>query len=226
MLIVELQEPTDLSVLLEWDGFGIDGRGRGDLGLGWDVALGRVDLAALRPRAAARPDPTRDGPVTPLLPPAADAYFRAERLAPAPIAALERGFAILVVTDGAGTLLAEGGEPLPRAPRRHGARAVGGGPGATSRATSRRSRAARRTDGSAGGDATSLLGIDVGTSACKAAVVDADGAERAHGQAPTPWRQRRPPAPRSTPTRCSTPRSRPRRAALAAAPEGRSAGSA
>jgi sugar (pentulose or hexulose) kinase len=32
-----------------------------------------------------------------------------------------------------------------------------------------------------------LLGIDVGTSACKAAVVDADGAERAHGQAPTPW---------------------------------------
>ena len=34
-----------------------------------------------------------------------------------------------------------------------------------------------------------LLGIDVGTSACKAAVVDAGGAERAHGQAPTPWRK-------------------------------------
>jgi sugar (pentulose or hexulose) kinase len=32
-----------------------------------------------------------------------------------------------------------------------------------------------------------LLGIDVGTSACKAAIVDAGGAERAHGQAPTPW---------------------------------------
>jgi sugar (pentulose or hexulose) kinase len=32
-----------------------------------------------------------------------------------------------------------------------------------------------------------LLGIDVGTSACKAAIVDADGAERAHGSAPTPW---------------------------------------
>jgi sugar (pentulose or hexulose) kinase len=32
-----------------------------------------------------------------------------------------------------------------------------------------------------------LLGIDVGTSACKAAVVDADGVELAHGQAPTPW---------------------------------------
>jgi sugar (pentulose or hexulose) kinase len=32
-----------------------------------------------------------------------------------------------------------------------------------------------------------LLGIDVGTTACKAAVVDAGGAERAHGSAPTPW---------------------------------------
>jgi len=32
-----------------------------------------------------------------------------------------------------------------------------------------------------------LLGIDVGTSACKAAVVDADGTEVAHGQVPTPW---------------------------------------
>ena len=34
-----------------------------------------------------------------------------------------------------------------------------------------------------------LLGIDVGTSACKAAVVDAGGTEVAHGQAPTPWEQ-------------------------------------
>jgi sugar (pentulose or hexulose) kinase len=32
-----------------------------------------------------------------------------------------------------------------------------------------------------------LLGIDVGTTACKAAVVDTAGAERAHGSAPTPW---------------------------------------
>jgi len=32
-----------------------------------------------------------------------------------------------------------------------------------------------------------LLGIDVGTSACKAAIVDLDGVERAHGQIPTPW---------------------------------------
>jgi len=34
---------------------------------------------------------------------------------------------------------------------------------------------------------TLLLGIDVGTSACKAEVVDARGVELALGQVPTPW---------------------------------------
>jgi sugar (pentulose or hexulose) kinase len=34
-----------------------------------------------------------------------------------------------------------------------------------------------------------LVGIDVGTSACKAAVITPEGAELAHGQAPTPWRR-------------------------------------
>jgi sugar (pentulose or hexulose) kinase len=34
-----------------------------------------------------------------------------------------------------------------------------------------------------------LVGIDVGTSACKAAVVGDDGRELAHGKAATPWRQ-------------------------------------
>src|SRR5512133_1153369 len=41
--------------------------------------------------------------------------------------------------------------------------------------------------GGAGAVTELLLGIDVGTSACKAAVVDARGVELAHGQAPTPW---------------------------------------
>jgi len=114
VLIVELQQPSDLSVLLEWDGFGIADEREASLGLGWDAALRCVDRAArdaahLRgPGAAAA-----NGPVTALLPSAADAYFRADRVAPAPIAALDRGFAILVVTDGAGALLPDHGEPLP-----------------------------------------------------------------------------------------------------------------
>ena len=45
ILLVELQEPTDFSVLLEWEGFAIDGRAEGHLGLGFDVALGCVDRA-------------------------------------------------------------------------------------------------------------------------------------------------------------------------------------
>jgi mannose-6-phosphate isomerase len=113
VLIVELQQPSDLSVLLEWEGFGIEDEHEASLGLGWDVALGCVNLAAGDASLLRGPDASSDGPVTRLLPPEADAFFRAERIAPAPIAAIERGFAILVVIDGAGTLMAEVGEPLP-----------------------------------------------------------------------------------------------------------------
>src|SRR4051812_1784937 len=38
ILMVEVQEPTDLSVLLEWDGFELT-EADGHLGLGWDTAL-------------------------------------------------------------------------------------------------------------------------------------------------------------------------------------------
>jgi sugar (pentulose or hexulose) kinase len=65
-----------------------------------------------------------------------------------------------------------------------------------------------------------LLGIDVGTSACKAAVVDAGGAERAHGQAPTPW-QRVPTGAEVDPHALLGAALDAARAALAAAPEGR-----
>jgi mannose-6-phosphate isomerase len=116
VLIVELQQPSDLSVLLEWDGFGIADEREASLGLGWDVALGCVDLRAQDPdrlRGGTAPESPSDGGVTRLLPSAADAFFRADRIVPAPIAAIERGFAILVVIEGAGSLLSEAGDPLP-----------------------------------------------------------------------------------------------------------------
>jgi sugar (pentulose or hexulose) kinase len=65
-----------------------------------------------------------------------------------------------------------------------------------------------------------LLGIDVGTSACKAAVVDAEGAERAHGQAETPWR-RVPTGAEIDPHALLDAALAAARAALADAPEGR-----
>src|SRR4029453_7065552 len=58
VLLVELQEPTDFSVLLEWEGFAIDGRADGHLGLGFDVALACVDRAGWRPGP---PRPLRRG---------------------------------------------------------------------------------------------------------------------------------------------------------------------
>ena len=112
ILLVELQEPTDLSVLLEWEGFAIDGRADGHLGLGFDVALACVDRAGSSParldrlrggRGRARPGAER------LFPAEADPFFRAERLRPDPAVSLEAAFSILVVTEGSGRLETRGG---------------------------------------------------------------------------------------------------------------------
>ena len=46
ILIVELQEPEDLSILVEWTGFQIDGAKDGHLGLGFPTALTAVDNKA------------------------------------------------------------------------------------------------------------------------------------------------------------------------------------
>jgi sugar (pentulose or hexulose) kinase len=65
-----------------------------------------------------------------------------------------------------------------------------------------------------------LLGIDVGTTACKAAVVDTAGAERAHGSAPTPW-ERVPTGAEIDPHALRDAALAAARAALREAPEGR-----
>jgi mannose-6-phosphate isomerase len=98
-LIVELQEPSDLSILLEWEGFADEGEA--SLGLGWDVALSCVDRSATDP---ARLRGQR-------LPAEADRFFRFERVVGS--TEVDRGFAILIVTEGAAELFPAGGEPLP-----------------------------------------------------------------------------------------------------------------
>ena len=115
IFLVELQEPSDLSVLLEWTGFEVDGARDGHLGLGFDVALESVrrsalrgeELAELKRQTAAAPE-LRPGART-LLSPAASSFFRAERLRPAPTVTLEPTFSILVVVDGEGRLETDGG---------------------------------------------------------------------------------------------------------------------
>jgi mannose-6-phosphate isomerase len=123
ILLVELQQPTDLSVLLEWDGFAIDGEVDGHLGLGYGLALTCVDRSAwsgARLAAARVAGPPRGGDpaVERLLPAAADPFFRAERIRPAhgPVR-LDPAFSILVVLGGRGKLQVEAdpAAPLPLA---------------------------------------------------------------------------------------------------------------
>ncbi len=99
ILMVELQEPTDFSVLLEWAGFELTEE-QGHLDLGWDRALEALDRSGWDEHRAHALKGRR-------LPEDADPYFRAERLAGG--AALDAGFSILVVLAGSGTLATEGG---------------------------------------------------------------------------------------------------------------------
>ena len=88
-LVVELQEPTDFSIICEWQGFPIEPEYT-HLGLGWDVALDALRLDAFEATLG--------------LPPEARPFFEVdERAEPA------GRFAVLLVLDGSGEL---DGEPV------------------------------------------------------------------------------------------------------------------
>lgn len=103
ILLLELQEPTDLSVLVEWRPFGVEG-GAEHLGLGWDTALEAMDREPAD--LAALTGPGDAG----LLPRAADPYFRAERIRAGD--ALPPSFAILLAVAGEGALRTGEGDEL------------------------------------------------------------------------------------------------------------------
>jgi mannose-6-phosphate isomerase len=102
ILLLELQEPSDLSLLLEWEG--VMPEERAYLGLSRELALAAVTRSAVDISALT----TRRGDV--LFPAEADRFFRAELVAGGD--RLEPAFSVLVVTEGEGTLRAEGWEPL------------------------------------------------------------------------------------------------------------------
>jgi mannose-6-phosphate isomerase len=110
VFLVELQEATDLSVLLEWKGFDIDGGREGHLGLGFETALTCVDRSGwgmdrLRWLRTIRENgPVRRPGVDRLFPAEADAFFRAERIDTRDSSPLPAEFSILVVTRGSGRL--------------------------------------------------------------------------------------------------------------------------
>jgi mannose-6-phosphate isomerase len=116
ILMVELQEPSDLSVLLEWEGFAIDGAAEGHLGLGFEVALDALDRSAWsaeRERVRSRRGGADPRPGTErLFPEEADAFFRAERIEADGPAPLPAEFSILIVLEGGGELVAGDGTRL------------------------------------------------------------------------------------------------------------------
>lgn len=117
VFVVELQEPTDFSVVLEWTGFDLDGSNDGHLGLGFDVALGAVrrdavdcaTIDTLIRRAAHHtdtqvPDAATSGRrARSVLPDVADPYFRAWSVAGGPVT-LPAAFSVVVVLSGAGVM--------------------------------------------------------------------------------------------------------------------------
>ncbi len=110
--LVELQEPSDLSVLLEYEGYRGLSAADAFLGLDREIALRALDRAATSPARIAELTSSRspgDGGVTSLFPEEADRFFRAERIASDRRADLDPGFSILVVVDGSGRLEWDGG---------------------------------------------------------------------------------------------------------------------
>jgi mannose-6-phosphate isomerase len=119
VFVIELQEPTDFSIMLERGDFDLD-PDQGYLGLDVEVALRSVtrtplELDTLQTLRTRWTDDAGDAPigVRSALAAAADPYFRAEviRSADTPVE-LPAGFSVLVVVEGAGKLTASDGEML------------------------------------------------------------------------------------------------------------------
>ncbi len=87
ILLVELQEPTDFSIICEWTGFPVRAE-NASLGLGWDVAIGALDLDAFAPEKG--------------LPETAREFFWADET-PAPAGR----FGVWVVLEGVGAIAGE-----------------------------------------------------------------------------------------------------------------------
>ena len=125
--LVEVQEPTDFSIMLEWKGFAINGLSEGHLGLGFSLALEALDrtgwdqtrlggLLGAWQGESGPGTPQRPG-VTRLLPAEADDFFRVERAEPGGPGPVDFSpqVAVLVVLDGQGRLSWDGGAlPLSR----------------------------------------------------------------------------------------------------------------
>jgi mannose-6-phosphate isomerase len=113
ILVVELQEPADLSIMLEWRDFGLD-EPDATLGLPLDEALACIDRSACPPERLAS---LRGGSLMraagSLLPGDADPFFVAERVDSRISRHLSQSYGVLVVTSGQGVLATGTGAAIP-----------------------------------------------------------------------------------------------------------------
>ncbi len=113
--LIELQEPSDMSVVIEWRYAGVE-TDEANLRLGWDTILPAAELAAGVPiHIPAAPAEAGASTERRLLPPEADGYFRAQLLTvsePHPLT-LEPQFSIVIGTAGVLTIAGESHQPLP-----------------------------------------------------------------------------------------------------------------
>lgn len=111
ILLVEVQEPEDLSILLEWRDFDIDGSVHGHLGVGFQKALTAVEIEGRSREQVLRlvSDQNSFGNVV-----AAESneYFVIERLQFEGEISCRRGFAIVVVLDGDMQLITDSKESV------------------------------------------------------------------------------------------------------------------
>jgi mannose-6-phosphate isomerase len=115
VFVAEAQEPTDLSIVLEWS-VTTSGREESHLGLGFDTVMDAVSHRALAPEALAAlvHEPAATPGLSSVLPPAADPFFRLDLATPGGPAAVPSGFAVVLVLDGSGALEGTSRIPLNR----------------------------------------------------------------------------------------------------------------
>jgi mannose-6-phosphate isomerase len=106
IFVLELQEPTDLSILLEWDGFAVDGDKDGHLDLGYEVALDALRLEPLTEQEISQIITRFDKEINTsqkIFNSIADDFFRADYLS-GDSTVIDPGFGILLVLEGSGKL--------------------------------------------------------------------------------------------------------------------------
>jgi mannose-6-phosphate isomerase len=109
IFLIEVQQPEDLSILLEWQDYAIDGPADGHLGIGFRAALDATDTRAWT-SAQISALVVRGGVSGHTLADSSAEYFRASRVDVSAPTTFAAGFSVLVVLSGTGMVTASAPE--------------------------------------------------------------------------------------------------------------------